>query len=704
MDEWIGVDHCTIGVQYSDITMTPQAQDLPVSLWDEESEGVRTPLLHTANEQRESIRTTSTVISGEDGNDDVQSGHFAETSSTPESASVHSLQMPIPLLLLFGLYGLTLSLPTLPLMYILNTRVALPLSMLPTYGALSFLPFSFKPLYGYWSSFFPRQTILALGWGCCALTSVGWTWVFSTPSVFVMGISNGVAMAWSGFLLGLTLLDQATRQQILHVNSDNSSFEKAASLFQSQAATARNVGSFLGSIMACIVFGMSHSTSKMNDAVTNALLLTTAACHVISCLVSMTCPDTFASISPMEANALGGDEHQQLPQQQHPEESSYNYLNRRHPSYDTMDDYLAGSDGESEDHSEGAPETESIASNTSLLSPLSMIPFNKNVILIGALQISVIVLALKKPLLDWLSHHRNLVPILGGAALLAAVLIAVHFYYSSSTTSPWKLSHMVGLALMLRHAIPNTSSILTAFLYYCLRNQPVWLQVFSLVDNGVVTAASWSYQKLWASHYSHGRKLIHFMMVTTIVASLAQYLHVFLVKYYKHDFEASMDEYSSLHTIFPWFVLAVKIVDAFFGEWNFLPDVVLATTSVSMPGVEPAVSSPESDMHDEEAQGLPSQAAVPVTVTTPVVASAAAGVEYGSLISCIDFGDQLGTIMATPLVSILGITRENGWNHLDLMIQICVLLSVLSVGVLAPLLWWFPTGAPPTRNNNHQQQ
>ena len=60
--------------------------------------------------------------------------------------------------------------------------------------------------------------------------------------------------------------------------------------------------------------------------------------------------------------------------------------------------------------------------------------------------------------------------------------------------------------------------------------------------------------------------------------------------------------------------------------------------------------------------------------------------EYGTLISCIDFGDQLGSLTVAPLVAFLNISRENGFLNLDHLILICALTNmVVSLGLL-PLL------------------
>ena len=59
--------------------------------------------------------------------------------------------LPKPLLFLYALNGATLSLPSLALTAIVNDRAAIPVELLSAYGAVAFLPFSLKPLYGYLS-------------------------------------------------------------------------------------------------------------------------------------------------------------------------------------------------------------------------------------------------------------------------------------------------------------------------------------------------------------------------------------------------------------------------------------------------------------------------------------------------------------------------------------------------------------------------
>ena len=67
----------------------------------------------------------------------------------------HSL--PTPLRVLFAFNGAIFILPNLALLSIVNDRASIPPSYLPAYGAISFLPWSIKPLYAYLSTWMVAQ-------------------------------------------------------------------------------------------------------------------------------------------------------------------------------------------------------------------------------------------------------------------------------------------------------------------------------------------------------------------------------------------------------------------------------------------------------------------------------------------------------------------------------------------------------------------
>jgi hypothetical protein len=220
-------------------------------------------------------------------------------------SSSRTLSLSWPLRILFSLNGLSLSLPTTALMYIINTRVALSLSLLPTYGAISVLPWSLKPLYAMAlsSSTSSTSTSTTPGRGaqqkqyvcfsyccsCClpsqrhllisilllasAVTTIATAWIPSGNGssravmwLFVLGFLRGVAGAWPEFLLGLALLQQATDNSTSTATTTHAAtatptsaaiiitYEECVAKFQAQAATARNVGSLVANMLASSLF------------------------------------------------------------------------------------------------------------------------------------------------------------------------------------------------------------------------------------------------------------------------------------------------------------------------------------------------------------------------------------------------------------------------------------------------------------------
>eukprot|EP00532_Pseudo-nitzschia_australis_P010475 CAMPEP_0168243896 /NCGR_PEP_ID=MMETSP0140_2-20121125/24313_1 /TAXON_ID=44445 /ORGANISM="Pseudo-nitzschia australis, Strain 10249 10 AB" /LENGTH=233 /DNA_ID=CAMNT_0008179325 /DNA_START=349 /DNA_END=1051 /DNA_ORIENTATION=- len=145
-----------------------------------------------------------------------------------------------------------------------------------------------------------------------------------------------------------------------------------------------------------------------------------------------------------------------------------------------------------------------------------------------------------------------------------------------------------------------------------------------------------------------------------------------------------------------------KFVTAFFGEWAFLPELVLATTSVKISSTHPSTNCNNSsgDCNDRAVTGDNELELSPIStgnITSHYREDLEGNsslkdndkriaMEYGTLISCIDFGDQLGSLTAAPLVAILNISRENDFLHLDRLILICALANmVVTIGLL-PLL------------------
>jgi hypothetical protein len=585
-------------------------------------------------------------------------------TSATSTPTPNDISLPLPLQSLFGLNGLSLSLQSLALMYIVNTRVAIPLPYLPTYGAIAFLPYSLKPAYAYLSQGLPRQWLL-VGLLTTNFLSIVLTALIPSgaPGVilcFVAAFLRGVTDSWAEFCLGLTLIDHAQR----HASVEP--YAKLAALFQSQAATARNFGAFVATFLTCLLFVQralfSPDVTQLSSAVANAMLVTTGLLNVAGALVAWNYQSVFC---PLPKSAM----FHPLPL-----ETSDGII--RDGIVRDEESNLCGDDASSHPSYSSNEDTDSIGSASSdiALRPSSN-PFNKrgNIVLVGLLQLTIIVFSLRTPITEWTSHMAWNVMII--SLLLGLVLTGVAIYCFS--TSWRQTSHRVGLFLILRHAFPSDSIIMGSFMYSLFSSSPLKLQLLSLVGMAVTTLSSWSYGKL-LSKYSSGRQLQVVIAGTTILAGLVSLSNIALV-----------------HVQGPVLLLLVallcRVATSFTGEWSFLPDVVLATTSLSVQEKSPChvemtqILQSDHPCHDEDDNHA-------VDNNHAGDTQAAVAMEYGTLISCIDFGDQLGALLGGPLVAILGISRENNFAQLDHLILVCSILGFLSLGFLGLL------------NSNNEQQ
>jgi hypothetical protein len=573
------------------------------------------------------------------------------TTSTSTSTTPSDFSLPRPLQLLFGLNGLSLSLQSLALMYIINTRVAIPLPYLPTYGAIAFLPYSLKPAYAYLSRGLPRQWLLV------GLLMTNFVSIFLTALIppgalllcFVAAFLRGVTDSWAEFCLGLTLIDHAQR----HASVEP--YYKLASLFQSQAATARNFGAFVASFLTCLLFVhralFSPDATQLSSAVANAMLVTTGLLNLAGALVAWNHRSVFCQLS------------QSAMFHPLPLETSDGIIRDGTCIVRDEESHLCGDDASSHPSYSSNDDTDSIGSACSDNAlPPSSNHFNHrgNIALVVLLQLTIIVFSLRTPITEWTSHMAWNVMII--SLLLALVLTGAAIYCFSTS---WRLtSHRVGLFLILRHAFPSDSILMGSFMYSLFSSSPLKLQLLSLVGMAVSTLSSWSYGKL-LSKYSSGRQLQAVIAGTTILAGLVSLSNIALV-----HVQGSV--------LLLLVALLCRVATTFTGEWSFLPDVVLATTSLSVQEKSPChvemtqILQSDHPCHDnDDNHADDTQAAV--------------AMEYGTLISCIDLGGQLGALLGGPLVAILGISRENNFAQLDRLILVCSILSFLSLGFLGLL-------------------
>lgn len=526
---------------------------------------------------------------------------------------------------LFALNGLSLSIQSLSLMYIVNTQVAIPLPFLPTYGAIAFLPYSLKPMYAYLSQYVARHRLIvvllmgnSLSIICTTLIPPGGIFL-----AFLFAFFRGITDAWAELCLGLTLIDHARHCGI--TGSCTKGYDVYASRFQAQAATMRNSGSLLGSLVTCLLLlvrqAVAPNETQLSGKVANALLITTGLLQIIGAISSFLCREGFqvshtistSLFQPIEQNINNApkcDEESALVD----DEDSF-------PSY--------SSDDEQNDSIDSAPSYHSLS----------------NWVMVALLQTIVVSIALKEPIVECTSHVAWRFMLLSLLLLISIMALAMYSH------NWWQRSHGVGLFLILRHAVPSDTLVFASFFYCVFQSDPLLLQLLSFIGRGVTMLSSWSYEKLLSRH-SSGREFHLLIAGTTLLAAIASLSNL------------SVFKHSSSEHIF-WIAVLVKGVTTFSGEWAFLPDVVLATTSLSVKDGTAAMSSSTTGAQRNDVESTKKR-----------------DIEYGTLISCIDFGDQIGSLITGPIVAVLGISRENEWKNLDHLIVLCSLASIASLALL----------------------
>ncbi len=542
-----------------------------------------------------------------------------------------ALSLPWTLRLFFALNGFTLSLEGLGLMYIINSRVEMPIPYLPTYGAIAFLPYSLKPLYGYLSQGRISRYQLFIGLLFGNGVSVFSTCFIPRGGVFLaclVAFVRGVTDSWAELCLGITLIDHVR----VYSNIPGYSYEGLASKFQAQAATARNLGSFFAFTITFIIFtgrqSLSSSHTELSAFDANAILISAGGLQVLGAAFAYWCRREFQAPS---SDGFVLIQHHEVMQEEQPDEASA----LREDETNTRTPYSSTEEDSWNSEPTFCPRAESWNSRI-------------NGILVVLLQSTILILAMQGPITEISSHL--LWKVLVVSFLLATLLVGIATYFNQWCYT----SHKVGVYLILKHALPSDSMVLGSFFYFLFQSSPAELQILSLLGSGVTTFSSWSYGRL-LSKYNTGSKFLTLIAGTTVLAAIASLGNIVIFRHSQSD-----------HLI--WIVVVVKTISTFFEEWEFLPDVVLATTSLNA--------------KDETILGPASVLPTSQTSSLTNVKARNDAVEYGTLISCIDFGDEIGSLVTGPLVALLGISRENNFERLDHLISVCFLFNIMSVGLL----------------------
>ena len=623
---------------------------------------------HEVTEPLVHVSTSNSSIASHEGS------RFPNLSSSSVGDERYSLSRPLWwLYFLHGGFGAAL--PTTAIMYLINSHVELTLSLLPTYGAIEFLPFSLKPMYAFLASCskqlgsVDQQMSLLMVGNAVVLMSTAFVPKHGVLIFMVLGFLRGLLTAWPELLMGLSLVDQAVRfrrstgypehrdddhHSAGEDEEDNGGYGEAAARMQAQAATARNLGSVTAYVVALLFFtshlalGQGTEPVQLNQVSAAALFGMTSISSLLAALIAWW-------------NQVGkrGPSNQEYSPRRN--DSPPANIQQREVAY-----YQLREESDCEDSSEQSHEENQEQRSMNLMT--------KEAALVILLQMTVILFALRQLIAKQLSTLLGGQGVWYNSVVLAVLVIMVTLcWYSFSHANS---SHRLGLFLILRHIIPNSSYLVDTFRYTVFSKAPFLLQLLSLFDMFFLTGASWSFGR-WFSTYSSGTKLKWLIAATTVTAAAASLPELWLIG-------VSRTGGSSLLVRFAIASITGALA-SWTTEWRFLPEVVLATvalnaTTSTTTTTATGVTSPpprriEHEIHSDNS----------VAAAEDDEKGKQRGMQYGAFITCIDFGDQLGALVSGALISQLGITRENEWNHLENHICLCALLGLLSVSLLVLL-------------------
>ena len=420
------------------------------------------------------------------------------------------------------------------------------------------------------------------------------------------------------------------------------SLETLGGIYQGQAATARNIGSLLASLFLLILLVVRGYAQEMSYAFAIFLLFLTGGLPLTGAVIAMLYT-VGSRPSPSEFDDVANGE---IDEQQDPMEA---------------DIFLA-----SPGTTTKTKNTDSSEGGVSMLSAIEKAT-------IATLQLLVIWIGLKGVISSsslWLISFIILLSFLF-LSILASIMQKRNQGNGGRLKSPL-LQRSVALYLVLRHAMPEAAYQWYGYSYYLFSSKPIILQVLSLIGSAATTAGSYAYARYIAPQVKTRGGLVHVIGITTIIGTASSLLYLFVTVYNRSIIDPKQVVMQNFFLSLP-----IGVIASFSGEIRFLPSVALATSSVQFQrSTEKNTSDQQSDQTIYESQ------------------SSGSGLQYGTYVSCIDFGDQLGAWVTVPVVSALGITRGD-WSNMTELILIC---AACGIGSLFFLLLLVPRRSETAKN------
>ena len=668
---------------------------------------------------------------------EVNSSGSNGTTPFDDRNQKHSL--PFPLLFLFALNGIILELPMLAFTAIVNDVVEMPMSLLSAYGAVTFMPSSFRPLYS-----FVTNAVVVHGGDCrssdedgdrssstlgrCQIEMhvfIAFLLILSGMSTFgtsilllfsndggaaenkigvvlcfVFAFVRGVCVAFPEFLLGLTLVNQArihahTRTHSHHVNDHNNGherkdsdidgnssnysvvFEYFASLFQGQAATARNIGSLFASMVTIVTYfkmrGEVNNDGHLSHKEISTILFLSGMVPLIGAIV--------AFITKIGTRCISNTE---FPNPIQSTDSSTELI-----TYEKIDNC----DQEQRDLNAGTflvmknnddqrlmykVDDDDIHENDDAKSGGENSSYCHAHITGGFTSNDKIFMALLQIMLIWIGmqyfFHENRYLERMWQVVIGVLTVVLGRYswiiFNKSSSSLFRKARGPILYLILRNAIPNMEWQWSSYTYSILGSKPAMMQTLSIIGSVAMTLGSIVYTK-YLSRWPISRIIV----VTTISGSLVQLFHLSMVNCWK-------DPESNINYFFTMSVLT-NMIGGIIGEVWFIPMIVIATSSLQSVGREKNLGNnyvkeelvSRSTLFDDNVEILSKNERASIDDGKQSMVD---NFQYGTFISCIDFGAQIGAWINVPFIAMFGLSRDN-WGTLSYLIIVSACLNFFSL-------------------------
>jgi hypothetical protein len=464
-------------------------------------------------------------------------------------------------------------------------------------------------------------------------------------------------------------INETTNNQ--HNNNSNTSsptqeslFENLSGIYQGQAATARNFGSLLASLLLLPILIMRNQgkTQKISFKFCILLLSLTSAMPLIGAAI-------------VWKYKVGTQSYHQSPPLSSEEETSQeviSFLSNIKTSFAIDDDYTIGE--------------ECVLVPSEKAFPMLS---NSEKATIVTLQLLVVWMGLKSVISHpslWMSIFTILLILFLYCAIASTWDFGTKTPCSTSTNTEAAVTTLlqrnVALYLTLVQIMPSASYQWYSYTYYLFGSEPIIIPLLSLVESMATTLGSNVYAQYVAPKVTTRETFIRWTGIATLIYTVTSLLYLLVTV------RNSENPESSVWTNFI-LILPISAITSFCSEIRFLPSVALATSTIQFstnifPNVAPHDAIPLSPSCSSSSSVLDTSSHQ-TTIRNASTKIGNAGLQYGSYISCIDFGDQLGAWTTVPIVAALGITRGD-WSNMTKLILICFFGSFLSLTFLALLL------------------